>query len=130
MTSRKKEVERLQNTRNSRSVGQVQRPFIRFQIERPSGQHPLEVPGLAKSYDDLEVIKKFSAKVSRGEKIALMGRNGCGKTTMLRSLLRNARAGLTMPSGHSRSMRVRSPGGTKSRWATSRRTIASPSSMG
>ena len=32
----------------------------------------------------------FSASIARGEKIALLGRNGAGKTTMLRSLLRNA----------------------------------------
>jgi ATPase subunit of ABC transporter with duplicated ATPase domains len=50
----------------------------------------LEVKGLSKSYDDLAVIKNFTASISRGEKIALLGRNGAGKTTMLRSLLRNA----------------------------------------
>jgi ATPase subunit of ABC transporter with duplicated ATPase domains len=36
------------------------------------------------------VIRNFNASVARGEKIALLGRNGAGKTTMLRSLLRNA----------------------------------------
>jgi ATPase subunit of ABC transporter with duplicated ATPase domains len=92
VTSRKKEVERLQNSDLARS--NIQRPFIRFQIERPSGRHPLEIQGLSKSYDDLKVITKFSAKIARGEKIALMGRNGCGKTTMLRSLLRNAPGGV------------------------------------
>jgi len=50
----------------------------------------LEVKGLSKSYDDLAVIRNFSASIARGEKIALLGRNGSGKTTMLRSLLRNA----------------------------------------
>ena len=59
-------------------------------MKKPSGRHPLEIQGLSKSYDDLKVITNFSAKISRGEKIALMGRNGAGKTTMLRSLVRNA----------------------------------------
>jgi ATPase subunit of ABC transporter with duplicated ATPase domains len=36
------------------------------------------------------VIQNFSASIARGEKIGLLGRNGAGKTTMLRSLLRNA----------------------------------------
>jgi ATPase subunit of ABC transporter with duplicated ATPase domains len=36
------------------------------------------------------VIQNFTAGLSRGEKIALIGRNGAGKTTMLKSLLRNA----------------------------------------
>jgi ATPase subunit of ABC transporter with duplicated ATPase domains len=87
-TSRKKEVERLQTSELARS--NIQRPYIRFQNERPSGRHPLEVKGLSKSYGDVQVIQNFSASIARGEKIALLGRNGAGKTTMLRSLLRNA----------------------------------------
>jgi ATPase subunit of ABC transporter with duplicated ATPase domains len=86
--SRKKEVERIQTSELARS--NIQRPYIRFQNERPSGRHPLEVKGLSKAYGDLQVVKNFSASIARGEKIALLGRNGAGKTTMLRSLLRNA----------------------------------------
>ena len=59
-------------------------------MKRPSGRHPLEIKGVSKSYDDLTVIKDFSASLARGEKIALMGRNGAGKTTMLRCLLAKA----------------------------------------
>jgi ATPase subunit of ABC transporter with duplicated ATPase domains len=86
--SRKKEVERLQTSELARS--NIQRPYIRFDMKRPSGRHPLEVKGLAKSYDELTVIDGFTASVSRGEKIALMGRNGAGKTTLLKSLVRSA----------------------------------------
>jgi ATPase subunit of ABC transporter with duplicated ATPase domains len=88
VTSRKKEVERLQTSELARS--NIQRPYIRFQNEHPSGRHPLEIKGLSKSYDDLKVIQNFTASIARGEKIALLGRNGAGKTTMLRSLLKNA----------------------------------------
>ncbi len=88
VTSRRKEVERLQTSDLARS--NIQRPFIRFQNERPSGRHPLEIKGLSKSYGDLRVIRNFTASIARGEKIGLLGRNGSGKTTMLRSLLRNA----------------------------------------
>ncbi|MBZ5676216.1 MAG: ATP-binding cassette domain-containing protein [Acidobacteriia bacterium] len=87
-TSRKKEVERLQISALARS--NIERPFIKFANERPSGRHPLEIKGLSKSYGDLHVIRNFNASIARGEKIALLGRNGAGKTTMLRSLLRNA----------------------------------------
>jgi ATPase subunit of ABC transporter with duplicated ATPase domains len=87
-TSRKKEVERLQTSELARS--NIQRPYIRFQTETPSGRLPLEVKRLAKSYDGLKVFQNFSASVTRGEKIALTGRNGAGKTTMLKSLMRNA----------------------------------------
>jgi ATPase subunit of ABC transporter with duplicated ATPase domains len=87
-TSRKKEVERLQTSELAKS--NIQRPYIRFQNERPSGRHPLEVKGLSKSYDGQSVIRNFTASIARGEKIALLGRNGSGKTTMLKSLLSNA----------------------------------------
>ncbi len=88
VTSRKKEVERLQTSELARS--NIQRPFIKFESKRPSGRHPLEFKGLSKAYGDLKVIDNFTASVSRGEKIALMGRNGVGKTTLLKSLVRNA----------------------------------------
>jgi ATPase subunit of ABC transporter with duplicated ATPase domains len=87
-TSRKKEVERLQTSELARS--NIQRPYIRFATERPSGRLPLEVKRLTKSYDSLKVINHFSASITRGEKIALTGRNGAGKSTMLKSLLHNA----------------------------------------
>ncbi len=83
--SRKKEVERLQTSELARS--NIQRPFIRFEMKRPSGRHALEVRGLSKSYADQGVIRNFTASVARGEKIALMGRNGVGKTTLVRSLV-------------------------------------------
>src|SRR3977135_702284 len=87
-TSRKKEVERLQTTELARS--NIQRPYIKFDMKRNSGRHTLDIRSVEKSYEDLKVIPLFSASVVRGEKIALMGRNGVGKTTMLKSLVRNA----------------------------------------
>jgi len=87
-TSRKKEVERLQTAELARS--NIARPYIRFQMEQHSGRHPLEIKSIAKSYDGVKVWKPFSANVARGEKIALAGRNGVGKTTLLKSLIRNA----------------------------------------
>jgi len=90
--SRKKEVERLQTSELAKS--NIQRPFIRFDVARPSGRHPLEIEKLTKSYTSasgpFRVFQDFTASVSRGEKIALIGRNGAGKTTLLKSLIRNA----------------------------------------
>jgi len=87
-TSRKKEVERLQTQDLAKS--NIQRPYIRFDMKKPSGKHPLEFKSVKKSYGDLKVIQGFTANIDRGEKIALAGRNGTGKTTLLKSLIRNA----------------------------------------
>jgi ATPase subunit of ABC transporter with duplicated ATPase domains len=86
--SRRKEVERLQVTELAKS--NIQRPFIKFEQKRPSGKHILEIEHLGKSYDDNRVIRDFTASISRGEKIGLMGRNGAGKTTLLNALLANS----------------------------------------
>jgi ATPase subunit of ABC transporter with duplicated ATPase domains len=91
--SRKKEVERLATADLARS--NIQRPFIRFDMKRPSGKHALEIKGLTKSYDGgSPVISNFTASVTRGEKIGILGRNGVGKTTILRSLMGSAPAGM------------------------------------
>jgi ATPase subunit of ABC transporter with duplicated ATPase domains len=86
--SRRKEVERLQVTELARS--NIARPFIKFEMKRPSGKHILELEGVTKSYGENHVIQDFTASVTRGEKIALMGRNGAGKTTLLNALLANS----------------------------------------
>src|SRR4051812_2334858 len=83
--SRRKEVERLQTTELARS--NIARPFIRFDMLRPSGKHILEFDNVSKGYAEQQVVKGFSGSVMRGEKVCLMGRNGLGKTTLLKSLL-------------------------------------------
>ena len=87
VTSRRKEVERLQTNDLARS--NIARPYIRFDQVRPSGKHVLEFKGLTKFYGDHKVLDGFTASVLRGERICLMGRNGAGKTTVLKSLLAN-----------------------------------------
>ena len=92
VNSRKKEVERLATTELARS--NIQRPYIRFDMLRPSGKHVLEFERVNKSYPQPEgstehVIRDFSAAVLRGDKVVLVGRNGQGKTTLLKALLAN-----------------------------------------
>ncbi len=83
--SRRKEVERLQTTELARS--NIQRPYIKFQMNRPSGRTAMEIKGVSKAHGGAPVIANFSAIVNRGEKIVLVGRNGLGKTTLLKALL-------------------------------------------
>src|ERR687891_1470297 len=67
VTSRRKEVERLQTTELARS--NIQRPYIKFAIRRPSGKVPVEIKGLSKAFGKQKVISKFNAIVNRGDRI-------------------------------------------------------------
>src|SRR3954466_4434166 len=71
VTSRRKEVERLETTALARS--NIQRPYIKFQMNRPSGRTVAEIKGVSKAYDGVPVVSNFSAIVNRGEKIVLVG---------------------------------------------------------
>jgi ATPase subunit of ABC transporter with duplicated ATPase domains len=86
--SRRKEVERLETTALARS--NIQRPYIRFQMNRPSGRLAMECKEVSKAHDGVAVISRFGAVVNRGEKIVLVGRNGVGKTTLLKALVADA----------------------------------------
>jgi ATPase subunit of ABC transporter with duplicated ATPase domains len=88
VTSRRKEVERLQTTELARS--NIQRPYIKFSMKRPSGKLAFECEDVSKAFGSLAVVSGFSALVNRGEKIVLVGRNGVGKTTLLKALLADA----------------------------------------
>lgn len=59
-------------------------PHFRFQQQRPSGRQVLEVEGISKAYDDNHVLEDVSLTVQRGERIAIIGANGIGKSTLLK----------------------------------------------
>jgi ATPase subunit of ABC transporter with duplicated ATPase domains len=86
--SRRKEVERLQTGDLARS--NIQRPYIRFPMARPSGRTAIEFKDISKRFGGPAVIPPFSGIVERGEKIVVIGRNGVGKTTLLKALLSDA----------------------------------------
>ncbi len=82
--SREKAMQREKQAMVDLKRSNIQRPFIRFEQSRPSGRGVLTVQNLCKSFDGLNICKRFNLSVMRGDKIALVGPNGIGKTTMLR----------------------------------------------
>jgi ATPase subunit of ABC transporter with duplicated ATPase domains len=85
-SSRKREVEKIRLSLADLKRSNIQRPFIRFEIARPSGKLGLEVERLSKSFDGHEVLRDVSFTLARGEKLAVVGPNGVGKTTLLKCL--------------------------------------------
>jgi len=68
----------------------IQRPYIKFSMLRPSGRLAFECSGVTKAHGGASIVRHFGAIVNRGEKIVLVGRNGLGKTTLLKALLAEA----------------------------------------
>jgi ATPase subunit of ABC transporter with duplicated ATPase domains len=64
----------------------IQRPFIRFDVKNPSGKLVLEVDKLNKSFDEEVVLKDIAFTLTRGDKLAVVGPNGIGKTTLCKIL--------------------------------------------
>jgi len=62
-------------------------PSIVFKAKRVMGDEALEVKNISHSYGDNEVLKDISFKIVPDEKIALIGGNGVGKTTLLKILM-------------------------------------------
>lgn len=83
--SRVREIQRLQPLELKKS--NIQRPYIRFMPpEKQSGQVVYKIDKLSKSFENGDVIKNFSCEIHRGDKIAIIGNNGRGKTTLLKLL--------------------------------------------
>jgi len=62
-------------------------PTFRFKQGRPSGRQVLEIEGIAKAYGDKQVLKDVSLRVDRGDRLAIIGPNGIGKSTLLKIIM-------------------------------------------
>ena len=86
-TSRANQINKieLEDIKNSSRVY----PFIRFKQDKKVHNKVAEVENISKSYDDLKVIKKFNITINSGDRIAVIGENGIGKTTLLNCIVNN-----------------------------------------
>ena len=60
---------------------------IDFPVRQPSGQLVVKAENLSKSYGKREIFHDLSFQVERGQRLVLVGLNGVGKTTLLRTML-------------------------------------------
>ena len=86
--------------RNMRRLGELQTMRSRFRGHRgaegvativasdanESGKLVIEARNIGKSYGDATIVKDFSIRIQRGDRIGLVGPNGAGKTTLLKML--------------------------------------------
>jgi ATP-binding cassette subfamily F protein 3 len=73
---------------------------LRFPPAPRSGDYPVSVKDVSKSYGDLVVFKDANMSISRGEKVTFVGRNGEGKSTMLKAILGEIEVNGTCELGH------------------------------
>ena len=83
-TSRAKQLEKIDLAEIKPSSRQS--PFIRFEQDKKLHRLAVELKDLGKSFDDNQVFSQFNLMVEVGERIAIIGQNGIGKTTLLRCL--------------------------------------------
>ncbi|MGH1451663.1 MAG: ABC-F family ATP-binding cassette domain-containing protein [Paracoccaceae bacterium] len=82
-------VRALQELRSERA-GQIKRQgaaAMALESGPKSGKKVVEVEGISKSYDGKVILRDFSMKIQRGDRVAFVGPNGVGKTTLLKMLM-------------------------------------------
>ena len=84
--SKQKVVDRL--SRGLEKPGSAPKSMtLRLSINEQSGEDVLEVSGLSMGFGDSMLFEDVSMEVHRGEKIFILGPNGCGKTSLIKTLL-------------------------------------------
>ena len=80
--------------REERAARRAQIGSVRLQTEMGdrSGQVVFEAEGISKSFDGRPVVRDFTTRVMRGDRIGLIGANGSGKTTLLKMMLGELRS--------------------------------------
>ena len=82
-------VRRLHELRRERAARRELQGNVRLALARgeASGQMVVELEGVHKAFGNKTIVRDFSARVLRGDRIGLVGPNGAGKTTLLKLFL-------------------------------------------
>ena len=80
---------RLEQLRRDRSDRRERQGKVNLELARgdQSGKMVAELEGVTKTYGDRTIVRNFSTRIQRGDKIGLIGHNGAGKTTLLKLVL-------------------------------------------
>jgi len=73
---------------------------LNFDINRPSGKVVMELENIDKAFDENEILNDGNGIIQRGDKIALIGANGQGKSTLLRIIYGSESHGGIRKEGH------------------------------
>jgi ATP-binding cassette subfamily F protein 3 len=73
---------------------------LKFPPSPRSGSYPVQADGVGKSFDDKLVFQNASFTIERGEKVAFVGRNGEGKSTMVKCIMNELQHDGTLTLGH------------------------------
>lgn len=88
--SRAKAIEKLEATMDKTLQPSSRRyPKFHFEICRPSGAYALKAENIHKAYGIKKVLHGISFEIERGERVAFLGANGIGKSTLLEILAAN-----------------------------------------
>ncbi len=82
-------VKRLDELRAQREARRDQMGRAKLELDRgeASGQLVAELEGVSKRYGERPIVREFSTRIVRGDKVGLIGPNGAGKTTLLKLIL-------------------------------------------
>lgn len=73
---------------------------VNFTLDNPSGKRVLDIKGLSKKYGDKQIFENLDVLLSRGEKIALLGPNGVGKSTLIKCIMNDIEYDGEIEQGH------------------------------
>ncbi len=86
-TSRARMLEKIESSMEDIPPSSRQYPRFLLKPKMDLGKDLVEVSGLNKSYGDLDVLKELNFALVKGDKLAVIGPNGVGKSTLLRCLI-------------------------------------------